>query len=139
MTPVLVPSRPQPTPRGCVVVGLRGSGDAADALAVGFSEAARRGTDLAVTVIRDAATETSADDLLAVVAAAGRAFPAVPVTTSLRTGQFSEVLIDLSRSADLVVLGMGRRPSGMGRTDLLVATHADCPVIVVRENAKEAS
>jgi nucleotide-binding universal stress UspA family protein len=140
--------------RGRVVVGLRGAVDAADALAVGFAEAQRRGTELAVTVIRDdrsadicgdglapafRASEESdlaeADQLSAAVAAAGSAFPTIRVRTSMRTGPFSDVLIDLSRSADLVVLGMGRRPTGVGRSDLLVATHADCPVIVVRERS----
>lgn len=143
---------PPPAPQGQVVVGLRGSADAAEALAVGFGEAERRGTGLTVTVIRDDAVghglvpafhaagegdAETADDLLAAVSAAGRAFPSVPVTTSVRTGHFSDVLIDLSRSADLLVLGTGHRRSGLGRSDLLVATHADCPVIVVRESTKE--
>lgn len=153
---IVVPSQLPRKPRGRVVVGLREVADAAEALAIGFAQANRRATELAVTVIRDdpigtrdgdglepafhAPDErdvTAADELVAAVTAAGRAFPGVPVTSSLRTGHFSDVLIELSRAADLVVLGMGRRPTGMGRSDLLVATRADCPVIVVRERSQE--
>lgn len=154
--PMLAPPRPPSESTGRVVVGLREAADAAEALAVGFAEADRRAAALSVTVIRDDAAPAvgdgldpafhapdqqdvlAADELLASVSAAGRRFPNVPVTTDLRTGHFSDVLIDLSRQADLVVLGMGRRPIGTGRTDLLVATHADCPVIVVRESAERA-
>jgi nucleotide-binding universal stress UspA family protein len=143
-------------PRGRVVVGLRRTLDGPEALAVGFAEAERRGLELMVTMIRDDATADrgvdglepafhaadqtdvdAAEDLFEAVLSAGRAFPTVEVTTSLRTGHFADVLVELSRSADLVVLGMGRRPTGMGRTDLVVATHAACPVIVVRESSTE--
>jgi nucleotide-binding universal stress UspA family protein len=149
---VVVPPGPVTRQRGRVVVGLRRSHHAGDALAVGFAEAHRRGTQLSVIVIRDDVADASTADalvptfhaadeedlaisheLLAAVAAAGRAFPTVPVTSTMRTGHFSDVLVELSRSADLIVLGLGERPTGVGRSDLLVASHADCPVIVVRE------
>jgi nucleotide-binding universal stress UspA family protein/transcription elongation GreA/GreB family factor len=151
---VVVPPGPVPNQRGRVVVGLRRSHDAADALAVGFAEAHRRGTELAVTVIHDdvadgpagdglvprfhapdAADAVTSKDLLSAVAQARHAFPDVPVTTTLRTGHFSDVLIELSHSADLIVLGLGERPTGVGHSDLLVASHADCPVIVIRETS----
>lgn len=153
---VVVPPRSSPVRRGRVVVGLRGIREARDALAIGFAEANRRGTELSVTVIRDDADREgdglepafhapdtrdleAAEDLATAVADVGRGFPSVPVSSHLRTGHFADVLVDLSRSADLVVLGMGRRPVGLGRSDLLVATHADCPVIVVRENSTEGT
>lgn len=149
---LVVPARQPAAPRGRVVVGVRRVGEAREALAVGFAEANRRGTALSVVLIQDddrgallAPTFHAADDrdreaatdLEAAVIEAGRAFPAVGVTSCLRTGHFADVLVDLSRSADLVVLGLGCRPTGMGRRDLLVATHADCPVIVVRETLTE--
>lgn len=151
---VVVPSGPEPDPHNRVVVGLRESWHAADAMSVGFAEANRRGASLVVTVIRDARADDTAggglepvfhpaDDgdaaeaehLPLAVAAAGRAFPDVVVTTQLRTGHFAEVVVELSQSADLVVLGMGERPTGMGRKDLLIASHSVCPVIVVRESS----
>lgn len=155
---VVVPPRPEPLVHHRVVVGLHDSFQAEDALAVGFAEAKRRGAELVVTVIRDAApigsTEDTVDESLApafhagdegdaaeadhlplAVNAVARAYPGVEVTTSLRTGHFAEVLVELSHSADLVVLGMGGRPTGIGRKDLLIASHSTCPVIVVRESA----
>ena len=148
---VVVPPRPEPAAHGRVVVGVRGSWHAADALAVGFAEANRRGAALLVCVIRDAVAGDGggglepvfhaadqrdveeADHLPQVVAAAGRAYPAVSVTSLVQTGHFAEVLVELSHSADLVVLGLGDQRTGMGRKDLLIATLAQCPVIVVRE------
>lgn len=150
---VVVPSRAEPKPYGRVVVGLRDSHRCAEALAVGFAEADRRGADLIVTLIRDgdgdrvvgnaldpvfhAPTESDAEEaghLPVAVAAAGRTHPQVSVTATVRSGHFAEVLVELSHSADLVVLGMGERPAGMGSKDLLIASHSTCPVIVVREN-----
>lgn len=147
-----VPPRAEPKLHGRVVVGLREAHQCADALAVGFAEADRRGADLIVMLIRDddthAAVGNSLDPLFhapnagdveeaghlpVAVAAAGRAFPDVSVRTVVRTGRFAEVLVDRSHSADLVVLGMGERPAGMGRKDLLIASHSTCPVIVVLE------
>lgn len=152
---VVVPARPEPKLHNRVVVGLRESWHADDALAVGFAEANRRGAELVVTVIRDGAGDESggrlapafhaadqidtaeADHLPVAVAAVARAFPGVSVTTSLRSGHFAEALVELSHEADLIVLGMGERPVGMGRSDLLIASHSTCPVIVVRESASQ--
>lgn len=150
---VVVPPRAEPKSYGRVVVGLRESGRCADALAVGLAEADRRGADLIVMLIRDGDADAPVDNTLdpvfhapndsdveeaghlpVAVAAAGRAFPGVAVSTVVRTGRFAEVLVELSHSADLVVLGMGGRPAGMGRKDLLIASHSTCPVIVVRES-----
>jgi nucleotide-binding universal stress UspA family protein len=143
---------------GRVVVGVRGTDRAPDVLAVAFAEAKRRSSELAVTVIWDDSADggsasgdrldptfhaAAAEDvaeverLRAAVADAGRAYPTVPVTTSVRSGHFSDVLVELSRSADLVVLGLGERHAAMGRRDLLVASHANCPVIVVHESSLE--
>lgn len=149
---VVVPSRAEPKPFGRVVVGLRDSHRCAEALAVGFAEADRRGAELIVTLIRDgdgdqvgnaldpvfhAPTASDAEEaghLPVAVASAGRTHPQVSVTATVRTGHFAEVLVELSHSADLVILGMGERPTGMGSKDLLIASHSTCPVIVVREN-----
>ncbi len=149
-TTVVVPPA-EPPARGRVVVGLHDSWHAADALSVGFAEAHRRGAHLLVTVIRDVARGThdlepafhapdeqdhaEALHLPAAVAEVGQAYPGVQVRTSVQTGHFSTVLTELSNSADLVVLGMGGRAHGMGRKELLVASHARCPVIVVRESS----
>lgn len=150
---VVVPPRPEPKLHARVVVGLRESHHCADALAVGFAEADRRRAELQVVLIRDGgADDAPGDDLDPVFHApdevdveeaghlpravdeAGRAFPQVEATALVRTGHFAEVLVELSHSADLVVLGMGERPAGIGRKDLLIASHSTCPVIVVRES-----
>lgn len=142
--------------RGRVVMGLRDSWHAADALAVGFAEANRRGAELVVSVIREAVPDDAAGGgiepafhvpdeqdidevghLPRAVTEVARGFPAVAVTTSVRTGHFAETLVELARSADLLVLGMGDRPAGMGRQDLLIASRSTCPVIVVRENSAQ--
>ena len=121
-----------------VVVGLRDYWRAEDALAVAFAEASRRNAELVVTVVRDVvADEPGARPPMLTphpaLAYARRDFPRVAVTTSVRTGRFAEVLVELSRAADLVVLGLGEQAAGLGRKDLLIASHSTCPVIVVRE------
>jgi nucleotide-binding universal stress UspA family protein len=153
---VVVPPGPVARRFGRVVVGVRHSAETPDALAVAFAEANRRESDLVVTVIWDdepgaarvvdglepAFHEADVQDvatlerLRAAVAGAGRAFPTVPVTIDVRTGRFSEVLVELSHTADLIVLGRGHGTSA-GRSDLQVASSADCPVIVVRESGSE--
>ncbi|GAA0630556.1 hypothetical protein GCM10009547_37900 [Sporichthya brevicatena] len=121
---------------GRVVVGLHESGHAAEALAVGFSEARRRRADLTVTVVRDGEDAGEARSLEQAVADVAAGYPDVGVATSVCVGQFAEVLVDLSGSVDLLVLGLGDRPRGLGRQDLLIASRARCPVIVVRDTPR---
>jgi nucleotide-binding universal stress UspA family protein len=64
------------------------------------------------------------------------ASPAVPVKTSVVQGNAAKVLIDLSRSADLLVVGL-RGVGGftgllLGSVSQHVAAHAECTVVVVR-------
>jgi nucleotide-binding universal stress UspA family protein len=120
-----------------VVVGLRDSWPAEDALAVAFAEASRRGAELVVSVVRDVGVDEALGGPAAAVphaavAYARRAFPRVAVTTTVRTGHVAEVLVELSRAAELVVLALGEQPAGLGRKDLLIASHSTCPVVVVR-------
>lgn len=132
------PPLPVLASHGHVVVGLRQSRLAAGALAVGFAEASRRTARLTVMVIRDAETNVDtaaadADRLEQAIAAAAARFSAVSVSIEVRTGHFVEVLVELSRTVDLLVLGLCDRSTGMGRKDLLIASRSQCPVVVVRE------
>ena len=68
--------------------------------------------------------------------AATQQHPELEVTTEVRQGPSAQVLVDLSREADLIVLGthhlraLGR--AVIGSTSSVLATYSACPVLVVR-------
>ncbi|TNC19334.1 universal stress protein [Amycolatopsis alkalitolerans] len=73
--------------------------------------------------------------------AAGWAAPGVAVTAALREGDVRAVLLDESRRARQVVLGATGAHSVsrlmMGSAGLTLAVHGDCPVVVVRDRARD--
>ena len=70
--------------------------------------------------------------------------PSVAVGTVLLTGGISDALIRLSRSADLLVVGLehevgGSGPDGLGSLEDRVPLEAHCPVVMVRDPARSAA
>jgi nucleotide-binding universal stress UspA family protein len=136
-----------------VVVGFDGSATARSAVHHGAREALRRGCGLRIVhafgwpVIlppfhapydrHGQGPRAAMLDLLAQIAREVRAdHPSLPVTTRLLDGSPGGVLVDVSRDAQLLVVG--HRGLG-GFADLLVGSvaaqvcgHARCPVVVVR-------
>ncbi|RII09259.1 Universal stress protein [Streptomyces sp. YIM 130001] len=81
-------------------------------------------------------TASGASRMESLAALVRQEFPDVPSSVEGVAGRPSEVLLDRSAKASLLVLG--HRGSGgfarlpLGSVSLQVATHADCPVLVVR-------
>ncbi|WP_224393016.1 universal stress protein [Pseudonocardia sp. ICBG1293] len=137
-----------------VVVGVDGSDAALDAVAWAAREAAARHADLllvqAFDVARlyaDAAVAPLLDDveesirtearatLDAARAAAEAAAPGVQVTHAEDRRAPSVALVERSHGAELLVLGSagrGAMGTALGSVTLSVASHAHCPVVVVR-------
>jgi nucleotide-binding universal stress UspA family protein len=137
--------------RGCgVVVGYDGSGPAEHAVDWAAAEAARRGVPLVVATAFDvtglvAGMDAAAlpDDVgeLAEVAAGGatrarRVAPGLEVREVARPDGAAGMLVELSRRAELVVVG--KRGHGevagvlLGSVAFAVTAHARCPVAVVQ-------
>jgi nucleotide-binding universal stress UspA family protein len=143
------------TPRA-VVVGIDGTPTSGRALAWACEEADRSGRPLHLLNVHriDALHDTfdgisddldedvvqgaAEDAVAAAVAGVRRAVPNVHVTGSAVTGSAAGVLVRCSAGAALVVLGSHGRGAlaGMllGSVSTQVATHARCPVVVLREN-----
>src|SRR5215472_522961 len=119
----------------CVVVGVDGSPESAMALAWAARYARAMGATIrAVLAWHDPA---AADEELdkAITATLGDS-PALEVERTIAYGHPSQVLIDQSRSADLLVVG-SRGHGGftgmlLGSVSTHCVTHAACPVTVVR-------
>jgi nucleotide-binding universal stress UspA family protein len=142
------------TADGPVIVGADGSGRADHTIGVAFEEAARRATPLiavrayelpasyGVTMmgsvpfnpeeIRRAESAALADS----VRPWREKYPDVEVETLIAGGSPGRVLVDMSSSAGLVVVGSHGHGSItgtlLGSVSLQVLHHADCPVLVVR-------
>jgi nucleotide-binding universal stress UspA family protein len=143
-----------------LVVGFDGSADARAALDWAVREAGTRhlalrivhvepditGWDAAAATIAGAPVLTTAlpeegasvlDAALAVAAQAG-----IPARAVESTGSTAGMLVEESRSADLVVIGSrghGAASSAvLGSTVSHLVSHAHCPVIVVRRSARRA-
>lgn len=157
--PVLVVREPGDE-NGPVVVGVDGSAAGAGAVDFAFAEAARRGTDLlalhawstwsvpprppadADAPYAAEPGELAADEeRLLAEALAGRQeqYPGVKVRQETVRGGTREALIEVSRTAQLLVVGARGRG---GFTGLLLGSvsqamlhHAHCPVAVVRGSA----
>jgi nucleotide-binding universal stress UspA family protein len=137
---------------GSVVVGVDGSthSEAAVAWAMGYAALFNRSLmivsatgpvgpveaisdPLAARQRRRISARQAADTALAMVQ---RAVPGLDVSTVAPTGDARELLVELSRQASIVVVGT--RGHGavnsllLGSVSVAVATHAQCPVAVVR-------
>jgi nucleotide-binding universal stress UspA family protein len=130
------------TLENAVVVGIDGSESAEHALRWAADEAGRTGRRLVVVHVGDlTATEVSADprpfgrELLdEAVTTLVHTNPDVPVSTELLTGEPAHQLVEMSRSAALVVVGRGRRGLAallLGSVAHHVLAHAHCPTVAV--------
>lgn len=152
--PVVVVRGRVDTAAGPVLVGYDGSPSAELALGYGFEEAAGRRCGLIATTAYPASHPAPRMDLAplpydhaAVEADLARAlshavagwhdkYPHVPVESSVIRGGAAEVLAELSRQAQLVVVGT-RGHGGMagllvGSVGYQLLHHADCPVLIIR-------
>jgi len=134
-----------------VVVGYDGSAPAERAVAWAAAEAARRGVPLAVASATDVAGLVAGQDAaswpagaprLAELAGRGMALaaalvPGLDVHGLSRTQGAAGLLVELSRTADLVVLGSHGEAAGglLGTVAFAVTAHAKCPVAVVTGTA----
>lgn len=129
-----------------VVVAFDGSAPSRAALQVAIDEAVGRGTPLhLVTAIDVLATPTPSAAAYSMTARRAVQDAATSaqgllgpdrVTTSIETGAPSAVVLGACRPGDLLVVGShGHRPVArmlLGSTSTALATHATCPVMVVR-------
>lgn len=123
-----------------LLVGVDGSPNGWHALDWAARESERTGRGLRVVQV-DGEPGTAPGGVLH-DAAAGLAarHPTVDVTTTLLTGDPAGRLVELSRSADLVVVGRGRRGISRllhGSVANRVLAHAHCPVAVVAPASRE--
>ncbi|MEJ8278208.1 universal stress protein [Pseudonocardia spirodelae] len=142
-----------------VVVGVDGSDAARDAVAWAAREAAARGADLMILqafdvagLYADAAVAPLLDDveesiraeareiLEAARTVAAQSAPGVAVDVAEDRRAPSLALVERSRTAELLVLGSAGRGAlgtALGSVTLSVASHAACPVVVVRGTASD--
>ena len=138
--------RPPPAGRRPqVVVGVDDSHGAARAVGWAAHEAERRGAGLLLAHVHPTALAAPPGDgavapdalLRASGDLAAEVAPEVPVRASVLVGTTVEALVAESRGADLLVLGSAGRAdvdhAAMGSVASRLATHADCPVVVVRD------
>jgi nucleotide-binding universal stress UspA family protein len=155
--PVIVVRGKVDTADGPVVVGADGSDRGDHTLGVAFEEAARRGAPLiavraypmpaAYGLMALGGVPFDADDLKDVEAEAladsvrpwREKYPDVEVETLVARGSPGRVLVDVSSSAGLVVVGSHGHgaitATLLGSISLQVLHHADCPVLVARPDA----
>ena len=142
-----------------VVVGVDGSDAALDAVAWAAREAAARHADLLLVqafdvagLYADAAVAPLLDDveesireesratLDAARHAAAQAAPEVAVDLAEDRRAPSTALVERSATAELLVLGSagrGAMGTALGSVTLAVASHAGCPVVVVRGTSSD--
>ncbi|MGW1593427.1 universal stress protein [Streptomyces sp. NPDC002343] len=143
--PVLV-VREEPDCSGPVVLAVDGSPEGEKAVEFAFAEAERRGSDLVAVHAwlpdhAPAGTGVESPERLLAQAVAGRAesCPDVTVRQEVLSGETREVLVQASRSAQLMVAGARGRGgfSGMllGSVSQVLLHHAHCPIAVVRGGA----
>ena len=138
---------------GSIIVGLNGSKHAEDALRWAADEARRREAPLhlvhavdldwlvAAAAISDVSADPSTDEVLdAACSRLSMEFPDLRVTAQVTTGSPAHDLVKLSFGArELVVGGHGTSPSHvpLGSVPSALASHAACPVVVVRPYAEQ--
>lgn len=132
-----------------VVVGIDGSAAAECALDWAADEAERTKRRLVVVHVGDVeADEASADTrpfgrqlLDEAVATLVHTHPDLLPATALMEGEAAEQLVEISRVADLLVVGRGRRGLPallLGSVSHGVLAHAHCPTAVVANTPREA-
>lgn len=149
--------------RGRVVVGFDGSDSSRVAMRWAAEEADRRGRDLVIlsAVFPSVSTggfgvglppnielvgqleDATRSQLDSAAEHLGAEVPGVRVTPVIRIGSPSSVMLEASRTADLLVVG-SRGHGGftgllLGSVGAQVATHAECPVVVIRSSAPEGA
>lgn len=150
--PVLViPEYRGPTPRGAVprravVVGVDDGSGAATVLAVALRSAADLGAPLEAVRAVAPGTDLGAvrRELAASVAAARRAAPAVPVSTSVVADRPARALLERAAGADELVIGHRRHAPvatlrGPGSTARSVLLGMTCPVVVLGPGALQGT
>lgn len=142
LCPVMV-VREEPAGAGPIVLGVDGSPAGEKAVDFAFAEAALRGTEIVAVhawlpdYAPPGVSPESAERLLA-QALAGRTetYPDVTVRQDLVGGETREVLIEASRTAQLLVAGARGRGGFagllLGSVSQALLQHAHCPVTVVR-------
>jgi len=140
-----------------IVVGVDGSESSRAALTWAYNEAAHHGASLTAVTTWRAPTNLPMSppygsipdkdyesqprrDALALLeqstAGLDTRDPAVDVRTSIEEGHPTEVLIERSREADLLVVGSrgygGFKGMLLGSISQQLVAHAECPVVVVR-------
>ncbi|MEU0103513.1 universal stress protein [Streptomyces sp. NPDC006267] len=141
---------------GAVVVGVVDTAEQRLVVRQAAEEAARRGTVLRIvhavespappgsaeSAGRDVTTTQQAEHVTASFAeAVAQQFPQLEVVSDVVSGSPSRALVDRSSAGALIVVG--HRGTGgfprlpLGSVSLQVATHAECPVLVVRPGERE--
>lgn len=129
-------------PEQRIVVGLDGSPDSWQALDWAAQEAEQTGRALHVVRVDSTSGATHGDMLYDVLGELATRFPMAHASTRRLTGDPVSQLVELSATADLVVIGRGRR----GIPRLLhesvanrVLTHARCPTAVIAAGSRETA
>jgi nucleotide-binding universal stress UspA family protein len=148
--PVVVVPAQAPEPTGRIVVGTDGSEHAEHAVRWAADEADRRGAELMIVhgwkrgyhltiegVDRaDDLTPVDAELILDRAVEAARAVSGASIEGRLVEGSVADTLLDLSKTADLLVVGSrgrgGFRAMLFGSIASSVATHSHCPAVIVR-------
>lgn len=132
--PVLV-ARREPPAKGPVLVGVDGSVASQQALKWAFDCAVRRAGRLVAVRVVERGQDDAPEILADTVAAVGGAEPGVPVECHTIRGAPGDVLVEQSRSAQLVVMAArGQQPGrGMiGSACQAMLYHSPTPTVVVR-------
>ena len=148
--PVVVVPAELHEPTGRIVVGTDGSDHADHAVQWAADEADRRGCELVIAHVwkygyhltmegvdrADDFTPVDAELILDTAVETARSLSGVDVRGELIEGNEADTLLDLSESADLLVLGArgrgGFRAMLFGSIANAAATHSSCPTVIVR-------
>ncbi|QIS12541.1 universal stress protein [Nocardia arthritidis] len=132
---------------GPVVVGVDGTEAADAAIAAAFDEAAERETELVAVHARaatpSATDENGAADTVLAERLAGwqEKYPNVRVRREARPAQPTQLLMDWSDTAQLIVVGTRGRGALtgllLGSTSNFLVQHAHCPVLIAHRDQSE--
>lgn len=140
-------AREESPPVGPILVGFDGSASSRSALDFAFDSAQRRGRELSVVRVVEAAkaigdveaapvvTDGVGDELAEALAPWQSRYPSVTVTQRVLAGDPDEILVEESRSAELVAVGArGEQPwrGALGAVSQALLYHSPRPVLIVR-------